>query len=174
MFLGMIGRGSNNLLEQMGINFKEVLDKELEKCKNEDVTIRFALAIKNTKLEVIKKLPVELRMNVISHEIYQNHNNEDNEKEEVADWNVINELLNCNPVYGDYNLLPDIRSIKDFKAAMFNLVASACGLDTWRKEKCKECGEEFYLTKSEVLWFIDKKLKLPKRCKACRNKNKGV
>ena len=42
------------------------------------------------------------------------------------------------------------------------------------KRKCKQCGEEFTLTDSEIKFYNDKGLNLPKRCSECRNKNKNI
>lgn len=39
------------------------------------------------------------------------------------------------------------------------------------KRKCKQCGREFVLSDSEIKFFNDKNLELPKRCSACRKKN---
>ena len=41
------------------------------------------------------------------------------------------------------------------------------------KRKCKQCGEEFTLTDSEIKFFKDKNLDLPKRCSECRKENKN-
>jgi len=35
---------------------------------------------------------------------------------------------------------------------------------------CTECGQGFILTPEHEKWFLDKGLKLPKRCPECRNK----
>lgn len=36
---------------------------------------------------------------------------------------------------------------------------------------CKDCKQEFYISNSNQQYFLEKKLKLPKRCKPCRRKN---
>ena len=41
------------------------------------------------------------------------------------------------------------------------------------KRTCKQCGKEFELSESEVSFYKSKGLELPKRCKSCREKNKG-
>ncbi|MDD3796988.1 MAG: zinc-ribbon domain containing protein [Lachnospiraceae bacterium] len=38
--------------------------------------------------------------------------------------------------------------------------------------KCKQCGEEFTLTQSEINFYESKNLELPKRCAKCRQMNK--
>jgi len=41
------------------------------------------------------------------------------------------------------------------------------------KRICKQCGKEFELSESEIGFYKGKGLELPKRCKACREQNKG-
>lgn len=41
------------------------------------------------------------------------------------------------------------------------------------KLKCIQCGKNFELKKSEIEFYKSKNLHLPKRCKACREKNKA-
>jgi len=41
------------------------------------------------------------------------------------------------------------------------------------KRTCKQCGKEFELSESEIRFYKEKGLALPKRCKSCRDKNKG-
>lgn len=40
------------------------------------------------------------------------------------------------------------------------------------KRVCKQCGKEFEMTQHEIQFYKKKKLSLPKRCRACREKNK--
>lgn len=40
------------------------------------------------------------------------------------------------------------------------------------KRTCKQCGREFYIAQSEVSFYKEKNLQLPKRCKECRESNK--
>lgn len=41
------------------------------------------------------------------------------------------------------------------------------------KQICKQCGREFDLSDSEIQFYKDKGLSLPKRCKSCRAENKS-
>lgn len=41
------------------------------------------------------------------------------------------------------------------------------------KRICKQCGKEFELSKNEMQFYKKKHLSLPRRCKECREKNKG-
>jgi len=40
------------------------------------------------------------------------------------------------------------------------------------KRTCKQCGKDFFLSKSEIDFYNKKKLSLPRRCKECREANK--
>lgn len=37
-------------------------------------------------------------------------------------------------------------------------------------KKCKECGEYFWQTDEERIWFANRSLKAPCRCNSCRKK----
>ncbi|MDR2426564.1 MAG: zinc-ribbon domain-containing protein [Endomicrobium sp.] len=39
-------------------------------------------------------------------------------------------------------------------------------------QTCKECHQAFTLDTRDIEWFKSKGLKIPKRCKSCRGKNK--
>lgn len=38
--------------------------------------------------------------------------------------------------------------------------------------QCKECGMFYYANKDEDEWFLDRNLKIPKRCPKCRRHKK--
>ena len=42
-----------------------------------------------------------------------------------------------------------------------------------QKRRCKDCGREFTITDSEIKFYKDKNLELPKRCRECRNAKKN-
>lgn len=41
------------------------------------------------------------------------------------------------------------------------------------KQKCKQCGKDFELSDSEIKFYKDKGLSLPKRCEDCRKANRA-
>lgn len=45
--------------------------------------------------------------------------------------------------------------------------------NAFHTRKCVQCGCNFYLSESEINFYTSKNLSLPKRCKACREKNKA-
>ena len=38
--------------------------------------------------------------------------------------------------------------------------------------QCVQCGNDFYINDDDQVYFVQKGLELPKRCYACRKKNK--
>lgn len=38
--------------------------------------------------------------------------------------------------------------------------------------KCKQCGEYYCVSNSDIYWYEKNKMNLPKRCRSCRMKNK--
>lgn len=42
-----------------------------------------------------------------------------------------------------------------------------------REEKCVECGAAFQISLEEFIYKLDNGMKLPRRCKACRRKNRA-
>lgn len=47
-------------------------------------------------------------------------------------------------------------------------LAHAVSLVAKRKYVCKDCGAQFTLSEGEILYFLEQKLHLPKRCAGCR------
>jgi hypothetical protein len=47
-------------------------------------------------------------------------------------------------------------------------LAHAVSLVAKQKYACKDCGVQFSLSEGEILYFLEQKLHLPKRCTACR------
>lgn len=38
--------------------------------------------------------------------------------------------------------------------------------------RCKQCGEYYYMSNSNIYWYEKNKMNLPKRCRSCRMKNR--
>ncbi len=47
-------------------------------------------------------------------------------------------------------------------------LAHAVSLVARQKYVCKDCGAQFALSEGEILYFLEQKLHLPKRCAGCR------
>lgn len=43
-----------------------------------------------------------------------------------------------------------------------------------REEQCVQCGAIFTISLEEFIYKLDNGMKLPKRCKECRRKNRAV
>lgn len=39
--------------------------------------------------------------------------------------------------------------------------------------KCKQCGEYYYVSNHNIYWYKQHEMSTPKRCKACRVKNRN-
>lgn len=44
---------------------------------------------------------------------------------------------------------------------------------TVRKEHCVNCGAEFEISLEEFIYKLDHGMRLPKRCRACRRRNRA-
>lgn len=58
---------------------------------------------------------------------------------------------------------------KDRKSAD-NAVENHNANDLKDVKRCKECGEYFWQTVEERIWFADRNMKPPCRCRSCRRK----
>ena len=47
-------------------------------------------------------------------------------------------------------------------------LAHAVSLVAKQKYTCKDCNKQFTLSEGEILYFLEQKLHLPKRCAGCR------
>jgi hypothetical protein len=97
----------------------------------------------------------------------------DGHTDEDFKWDYINEMLTKDLSVFDYNMFEPVYSIEEFSNLRFDVIAASEGIGPWHKHKCKDCGEEFYMTYKEVHFYEEKGLNLPKRCKTCRDKRKS-
>lgn len=59
-----------------------------------------------------------------------------------------------------------------FRRAIFMLKILKGELEMTEKNICKECGEEFLISEGEKLFYDERELAYPKRCKSCRQAKK--
>ena len=123
------------------------------------------------EVNTLKKMPLWMRLNFflnkVSQAIKDGHKNED------IKWDYINEMCTAELNQFDYNMYENVDSIEKLDGQRFNLICATEGVGPWHKHKCKDCGEEFYMTYREVHFYEEKGLSLPKRCKECREKRKN-
>ena len=125
-----------------------------------------------TEVRTLKKMPLWMRLNYfinrISQAIADGHTNED------VKWDYINEMCTADLDPFDYNMFESVSTIEELDKHRFNALCAAEGLGPWHKHKCKDCGKDFHMMYKEVHFYEEKGLSLPKRCKACRDKRKGL
>lgn len=121
--------------------------------------------------EFLRTKPLWMRLNLLSNKLgnalSQGHTSDD------INWGKINKYLTENVDEYDYNCVDLIKCPDDLFNTRANCIAASCGLGAWQKHTCKDCGETFYMTYSEVEFFRNKELHVPKRCKKCRDKRKN-
>lgn len=141
---------------------KEIFDKVMED-DIPDPMQKLGKAIREVLKEMIKDSPMWMRFNFITHGIAER-------KEEEIDWDNVNNILRNNIDKYDFNAFEKITSKQELYNTIFNCNAASMNIGAWYKDTCKECGEEFYMTRGEISFFERKDFNLPKRCKDCRDK----
>lgn len=119
----------------------------------------------------IRKMPLWMRMNYYNNKLSKAIN--EGHKDEEVKWGYINEMLIKDLSIFDYNMFKPVYSFEGFSILRFDIISASEGIGPWHKHKCKDCGEDFYMTINEVMFYRDKELQLPKRCKECREKRRS-
>jgi len=115
----------------------------------------------------LKISPVALRVSY-----FLNTLNKVDEKFSI-DWNLIYGYLRKYPFPNDFNNFEKPNSIEDLIDISHKIALATFNFEFWRKETCIDCHKTFYLSKSEIDFFLDRNLYLPKRCKECRNSRRN-
>lgn len=162
-----------------------VTEEEYKATMNKVDELLFKPARENFMKNTIPNMPLAFRLNFVLNTtttrplagvFTEEDDNEPSEPypDDKINWDEINKILFGIPhIYGDYNyeLPKEVHSRKELiKLRMMINCAEIIG--AWREEKCKDCGKKFYLTKGETQYYLDRELKLPKRCKECRDRRK--
>ena len=133
-------------------------------------TIRSFRAVEE---ETLKKMPLWMKCNYVLNKIYSTFERIGKEDESIISWEKINSILkNSNDKY-QYNLFGFISSISELKDLRMDVLSAELlesGLPYY-KSVCKTCKNEFTLSKRELLYFLNRDLKVPCRCYYCR---KGI
>jgi hypothetical protein len=97
------------------------------------------------------------------------------DKDEV-DWDDILQLCHkYSSTFGGFNIFP--QQLKDYNSFLdlrSNILDAMSGDAPLIVRKCRDCGETYFIYKSEKEFYSDKGLSLPKRCKSCRCKKKRI
>lgn len=129
--------------------------------------------IQDMQVKVLTTSPMWMRLNylcnVVNQMLSEGHTDAD------IDWNKVNELLTTNVNEYDFNVFKRIETSDQLLiVASHCRTASILDCDIWQKHTCKDCGEQFFMTYNEVSFYERKRLHVPKRCKACRDKRRTV
>lgn len=97
-------------------------------------------------------------------------------EEQEMNWDEALHLLRqYSSKYTDYNIFPDkLNNYQEFANLYDNIILANQGTEPMIQRTCRDCGEQFFMFKSEVDFFKTKRFPLPKRCKGCRVKRKQV
>lgn len=135
-------------------------------------TLEMQEILKENSMEFIKILPVWIKCNIILKDLEEHFYNEDDELDEKQ-LEEINKILRypCDKNEYDYNIFFDVKNIKDIKQLASDANLAALDVQPQYQATCKCCGKPYYLFSSEIQWYLDKGLEVPKRCEYCR---KGI
>lgn len=135
--------------------------------KEKEETIKEAKQIlKNISIDILKQMPVSMKSSVILSDLNRN-NIKELDKNQLKE---INEIIKY-PYYGngyDYNIIDEIHNIKDLEEIYEKSIYADLGIYPKYKQTCKKCGHTFYLNNSEIEWYLNKNLNIPKTCEFCR------
>lgn len=154
--------------------YRKVFQENYDKFKTDesiDPMTAFRKANLEATKESLKELPLFMRLNYILNNLYRNENNEIIEG--MIDWKNINDILTKNVDDTDYQFIKEVKSVKEITQLKLDIEFAMADLQPWKISKCKDCHEEFHMNFSEVMYFLEKGMKLPKRCPECRKARKG-
>lgn len=142
--------------------------------KEQEETIAAARAIiQKSLMEAIKKYPTWMRCNLLLNNINAGKLIEEghtvDEINAMVDWEKVNEILSQFSIPYDYNLFGKVSSIEELEAVREGAYTTSI-IDDWPsyKQTCKQCGDDFTMSRKEINWFINKGMKVPCRCYHCR------
>lgn len=144
--------------------FEKTFNEEMSKNEQDANSVKEALS--KASLEFVKTFPVWMRCNYLLNQISVMS---DKEKQNIK-WDLINEILNYQNDNFDFNYFDTIDSVD--KLLELRGLATTAEIqefnEPYLKRKCKQCGEEFTLTRGEIDSYLNKSLKVPCRCYYCR------
>lgn len=141
---------------------------------NEQNTINEASKIiQDMQKKALLTFPMWMRLNWICNSI--NDMLKNGHSEEDISWDNVNEILTTNVDEYDFNFFKRIETVEQLVwTAATCRAASICGEEIWQEHTCKDCGKGFCMSYNEVEFYKNKELRIPKRCRICRNKRKEM
>lgn len=123
------------------------------------------------EMDTLQKMPLWMRLNFFCNKLGKAIN--DGHADDEIKWSYVNEMCTKGLSEFDYNMYEPVDTVEKFEKQSFDVICASEGIGPWHKHKCKDCGEDFYMQHNEVMFYQDKQLSLPKRCKKCREKRRG-
>ena len=121
--------------------------------------------------EFFRTRPLWMRLNLLANKVgtalSQGHTGAD------IDWGKINKYLTENVDEYDFNCFDLVKCPDELFTVRADCISASMNIGAWQKHTCKDCGKTFYMMYSEVDFFKNKELHVPKRCKDCRSKRKN-
>jgi len=168
----MLGNYLKEERKKNGVDLNKTFDQCMKEASGiEDPVKRVNTAMANYTLEILKTMPLENRCIYVLNKL--NKAFMDKIDESQINWDKINEILFSSPLENDYNLCESVHTAEEVSHLLMSIRESYILGGPWYKKTCKTCGEEFYLTKDEITYFVTKGLHVPKRCKNCIMESKG-
>lgn len=144
---------------------------EITKAEFEETQRKVREAFHQIEVDTLQKMPLWMRLNYFCNKIGKAIN--DSHTDDEINWSYVNELCIIGLSEFDYNMYQQVTTFEEFNEQRLDVICATENLTPWHKHKCKDCGNDFYMMHSEVMFYQDKQLNLPKRCKECRAKRKG-
>ena len=144
-------------------NFSDILDEEIANNKGADSVTIVSNALAKFDTEYVKSFPVWMRCNYLARKMQ-------NLSDEQINWDKVNEILSYQNEDLDFNDFDPVHSVEEFENVRSRAITAEVPEfnEPYYKKICKTCGDEFTLTKGEILFFQKKNFKIPSRCYCCR------
>lgn len=146
---------------------ENITQQKLEECNR-----KMREMFQKAEIETLQKMPMWMRFNYLGNKLARAV--KDGVSNNDIDWDKLNHLLSDGRDEYDFNCYDYITTPEQFFEAREWCIESSILNLAWQKHICKDCGNKFTMNFSEVEFFRNKELHLPKRCPKCRAKRKEV
>ena len=146
---------------------ENITQQDLEECNR-----KMREMFQKAEIETLQKMPMWMRFNYLGNKLSRAL--KDGVSNNDIDWDKLNHLLSDGRDEYDFNCYDRITTPEQFFEARESCIESSILNLVWQKRLCKDCGNTFFMDFSEVEFFRNKGLYLPKRCPKCRAKRKGI
>lgn len=140
---------------------ENITKQELEECNH-----KMREMFQKAEIEILQKMPMWMRFNYLGNKLARAV--KDGISNNDIDWDKLNRLLSDGRDEYDFNCYDLITTPEQFFEARESCIEGSILNGIWQKRFCKDCGSKFFMSYSEVEFFENKELHLPKRCPKCR------